>query len=213
MSVAEVSRAMGLTVQDALTGVLASLPSPTFAVRLLGAAVHVAVADRVVRGLAERGLLSQHVTYASAFSGIDTFAAAVARARPGAWRYAHASERDRPTRAVLQRAYSPGAVFVDAMDPAAASAEPVDLYVVTPPCGDFSRRNAQRSADGIAQAAVRLDGALGFVRAGRARVLLWTFLSNNRVSGTPSQASSQHQAAGSIETRAEIPFKRSRTDP
>ena len=54
---------------------------------------HVASAARIVATLLERGTLKAGLSYSSAYSGIDTFAAAVDAAVGGAWRYEFASER------------------------------------------------------------------------------------------------------------------------
>ena len=56
------------------------------AVECLGRAVHVGVARQLVLRLAAEGVLSTGLTYGSAFSGIDTFAAGVDQVFGEDWR-------------------------------------------------------------------------------------------------------------------------------
>lgn len=96
MSVYEVCRCMGLTDTSPLTKTLACMPHPANAVRLLGKAIHAGVAALILDKLESEGLLPVHLQYASACSGIDTFAAALDVIRPGGlWTYRHAAERDK----------------------------------------------------------------------------------------------------------------------
>ena len=90
MTVAEVSRTFGLRETDALYGALQRIPCPTTAVTLLGRGLHVDVASLILGWLDARRLLPTTVRYASACSGIDMFAAAVARRGP--MRHTHAAE-------------------------------------------------------------------------------------------------------------------------
>ena len=89
------------------------------AVECLGRAVHVGVARRLVLRLAAEGVLSTGLTYGSAFSGIETFAAGVDQVFGEDWRYAFASEASAVARRGLcaawgSRALTEGMVWQDA---------------------------------------------------------------------------------------------------
>ena len=121
------------------------------AVECLGRAVHVGVARRLVLRLAAEGVLSTGLTYGSAFSGIDTFAAGVDQVFGEDWRYAFASEASAVARRGLcaawgSRALTEGMVWQDARGEAASAVSYVDLYVTTPNCETYSRRNHGPSA-------------------------------------------------------------------
>jgi hypothetical protein len=71
------------------------------AVSALGRGIHVGAARSVLRPLVTRGTLRAGMTYGSAWSGIDTFAAAVEAETGGEWRYAFASESGKRLRRAL----------------------------------------------------------------------------------------------------------------
>ena len=75
------------------------------AVSCLGRSVHVGVARALVRELLRRGVLAKGARYGSAYSGIDTFAAAVDVELEGSWTYAFASESSKAPRKALMRAW------------------------------------------------------------------------------------------------------------
>ena len=85
MAVHEVARAFGLRDGSPLTLELCACARPASAVQMLGRAIHAGVALALLRTLDRGGLLPPIMRYASACSGIDTFAEAVdvlrARAR------------------------------------------------------------------------------------------------------------------------------------
>ena len=95
MSVQEVARGFGvpkigpLIDEDARGGHDALSLSPNQSVACLGRSVHVMSAARIVDTLLARDVLSRGLSYGSAYSGIDTFAAA---ATGGEWSYEFASE-------------------------------------------------------------------------------------------------------------------------
>jgi hypothetical protein len=95
MSVQEVARGFGVPKIGPLMKMLAavtllSLSPPTNqSVACLGRSVHVMSAARIVDTLLARDVLSRGLSYGSAYSGIDTFAAA---ATGGEWSYEFASE-------------------------------------------------------------------------------------------------------------------------
>ena len=115
------------------------------------------------------------IEYASGCSSVDFFAEAVTDLWPGAWRYRHASESKRLRRLVLEHAWMPDEIFADATDPDGriAAQPPVDLYVLSPNCQPFSKRNKNRNnggaldlfASGAADVAAVIDPIIGNHRA------------------------------------------------
>ena len=101
------------------------------------------VARQLLRMLRAEGLLPSELLYGSAFSGIDTFAAAVDEELEGNWTYSFASERDEVARRGLTVAWAARGlqhdmVYKDARAAEAAGAPRVDLYVTTPTCEKYS---------------------------------------------------------------------------
>ena len=172
MAVHEVARAFGLRDTSPLTIALGECARPASAVQMLGRAIHAGVALALLRTLDRSGLLPPRVRYASACSGIDTFAEAVDVLRPGAWEYVHAAECDAAPRGVLARAWglSPSEIYADAAD--TADADEVDLYMVSPDCSKFSRRFHGRDVDTVADGAVDTQRVLAFVQARRAELVV-----------------------------------------
>ena len=134
MSVQEVARGFGVPAIGPLMKMLkAEEPlSPNQAVACLGRSVHVKSAARVVDTLMERGVLARGLSYGSAYSGIDTFAAAVEMATGGEWSYAFASESDLVPRAGLLAAWGCRGLaeercYADAREGEALTAPAVDL--------------------------------------------------------------------------------------
>ena len=145
----------------------------------IGGAVHALDARRVLRQLLAHTQLPSPCRYASACSGIDTFAAALdSELGADGWRYVAASESDARTAALLVSAYGPrglttASVARDAADAAAAlAAPPADLWVLTPPCQPFSRRNHSRSEAQLVAAAAELDAMLAYARAHAPRAIV-----------------------------------------
>ena len=103
MSVQEVARGFGVPAVGPLMRMLkAEEPlSPNQAVACLGRSVHVKTAARIVDTLMEQGVLASGLSYGSACSGIDTFAAAV-------WRWLRAARGAMLSRARAPRFPGPG---------------------------------------------------------------------------------------------------------
>ena len=179
MSVREVCRAFGVGTGCPLAAALQRVDCPTNAVSMLGKAIHAGVASRILRMLADMKVLPDKITYASACSGIDTFASAV-NAMFGAanWQYMHAAEKDLGPRAVLADAWGldPQHIYSDAASTQAVTAPTVDLFVLSPDCNKFSARNRGRNTatPGALQAAGAADATavMGFVFAARARIVV-----------------------------------------
>ena len=147
------------------------------AVECLGRAVHVGVARRLVLRLAAEGVLSTGLTYGSAFSGIDTFAAGVDQVFGEDWRYAFASEASAVARRGLcaawgSRALTEGMVWQDARGEAASAVSYVDLYVTTPNCETYSRRNHGPSAKMQHTSLRDVWRSLEYVRRQRPKVVI-----------------------------------------
>ena len=121
------------------------LLTPRQMVSCAGRGLHVGDAARVMRHIHTRTTLPTNVRYASACSGWDMFAACLdAEIGTGrSWSYVHASESRPAMRAFLRRAYSARGLADVACDArcSADAAPPSDLWVLSPPCETFSRRN------------------------------------------------------------------------
>ena len=180
MTVEETLRAFGVPPQSLLWKALTARkggPSPGDATRFLGRSVHTGVARQIVKKLASEGLIAPGMTYGSAFSGIDTFAAAVEAEMGEHWTYEFASEYDEAPRRSLLRAWGPRglkeeACFKDARDDFAACAERVDLYVTTPECTAHSRRNHAPSAKDQRTSLEEFWASLAYVRRKHPRVVI-----------------------------------------
>ena len=175
MSVREVCRVMGIQDDNPLSQALQRVKCPTNAVSALGRAIHAGVAKQILTLLLGMGALSSDsLTYASACSGIDTFAAAVHDMWGDTWSYKHAAEPDTKARAVLADAWglAPGYIYMDAGSTEAAQAEPVDLFVLSPECNAFSRRRHGRDASVIAGGAAAAAHTMPFMQAAKAKVVV-----------------------------------------
>ena len=139
MSVREVCRVMGVRDDNPLSAALQRVRCPTNAVSFLGRAIHVDIAKVILTFLKGMRVLPDTLTYASACSGIDTFAAAVHDMWGDSWRYAHAAEPDTQPRNVLADAWGldPSNIYMDAGSPEAQAAERADLFVLSPECNAF----------------------------------------------------------------------------
>jgi hypothetical protein len=186
MSVEENARAFMVPRLSSLMGVLTTpksqggLLTDIQAVSCLGRSVHVGVARQIVLLLKARGLAYRGMRYASAFSGIDTFAAALEQEFGDNFTYLFASEKNATVRKALLAAWSghgleSGQCDVDATSQASVHREKVDLWVITPTCESYSKRNhstgeAETTAQNMASA--KVWQALEYVRLKRPRVVV-----------------------------------------
>jgi len=92
------------------------------------------------------------MTYGSAYTGIDTFAAAVDAEMGGDWQYEFASEwkgalRDATAAIWEGRGLRRERCHSDAAGESATGEVCVDLWVATPECTRFSKKNHNREQD------------------------------------------------------------------
>ena len=154
---------------------LLSIPAVK-AMAILGRAVHVESAMRAVRIVLPALPAWRAIRYASACSGVDLIGAALERLAPGRWYYAFASEMKAEVATALVAAW-PDLSIEDVRDDARAAeatvdAPEVDLWVFTPPCEAYSRRNHKRSVAGVLSAATDLELMLAYPRALRPRAIV-----------------------------------------
>ena len=178
MSVQEVARGFGIPAVGPLIKMLKSETlSPNQAVACLGRSVHVKSAARIVDTLLARGVLSAGLRYGSAYSGIDTFAAAVELATGGEWSYAFASEPEGVPRSGLLAAWGcrgleEARCYRDAREGEALTAPAVDLFVITANCEAHSRRNHLQTASDQRASVDDVWRSLAYVRNMRPRAVV-----------------------------------------
>ena len=179
MTVQEVMRSFGVPAQSSLWKALVreGLLTAPQAVSCLGRSVNVSVARQVVATLIQSGALAPGLSYGSAFSGIDTFAAAVEEETGGDFTYAFASEGDEVPRKGLLHAWrsrglTAASCFQDARSEEAANAPPVDLYMTSPECTAHSRMNHGRNGKDQRSTLEDFWHSLAYVRAQRPAVVV-----------------------------------------
>lgn len=147
------------------------------AAECLGRCIHTGVARQIVRELIRRGLIGPGASYGSAFSGIDTFAAAVEAELEGNFNYVFASEKDKTVRAALlggweryglEEAYC----YKDACGDDAMRAPEVDIWVCSPTCESYSRKNHNKSTKAQNMALDRVQRCLRYVTLRRPKVVV-----------------------------------------
>ena len=179
MSVEEVCRSCGLASPNPLRHMLTSpdVLTPIQAVSCLGRGIHVGVALQLLRQLKSEGLLKSGLSYGSSYSGIDMFAAALDYEMNGEWFYEFASECDPVARSGLLDAwYCRGLVservYENARGREAVDAPYVDLWVCTPTCEAYSKRNHNRNDDTQRATLGDVWDALEYVRYVRPEVVV-----------------------------------------
>ena len=179
MSVEEVARGFMIPPRSSLMRVLtdADLLTPGPAISCLGRSVHVGVARAIVLMLIERGTLEIGLTYGSAYSGIDTFAAAVEAETGGEFTYSFASEVDETVQAALLAAWGgngldSGSCHSDARVAPAIDERYVDLWVITANCEKHSKRNHNPNEKDQAQSVSDVWKSLEYARRRRPKVII-----------------------------------------
>ena len=187
----------------------------------LGRGVHVGVARRLVSMLVLRGKLSRGMTYGSAYSGIDTFAAAVEAEFSGDFSYEFASECNESVRSALleawgERGLTAGRCDVSAFSEASVGRPQVDLWVITPTCKAYSKRNHDRNATEQNATLSEVWEALRYVQMNRPRVVVMENVCEvsavGPLTGLLSRLSGYSMEAGSLDPRevAKAPMARER---
>ena len=153
------------------------LLSAVQAASCLGRCVHTGVARQIVRELVRRGLIGCGASYGSAFSGIDTFAAAVEAELRGDFVYEFASEKDKVVRAALMESWGRYGLerdlcFEDACGEDAMRAPKVDMWVCTPTCESYSRKNHNRNAGAQNMALDKVQRCLRYAALRRPKVVV-----------------------------------------
>jgi len=183
LTVQEVCRCCGIIDSSPLMRALSTEPlsrselSANQVVSCLGRGVHSGVACQLVRALVARGLLGQGMSYGSAYSGVDTFAAGVDEALDGQWTYRFASESNKKRCGSLLAAWScrgltAGSCFDDSESDAAIGGPVVDLWVSTPGCEVHSKRNHLRDEETQRGSLGGVWRSLEYVRLSRPRVVI-----------------------------------------
>ena len=177
------------------------------------------MARQVLLQLLGEGTLHEGLTYGSAFSGIDTFAAAVEAELGERWTYVFASEIEASPRAALLKAWGPRGLkscYEDALGEGATSAPTVDLYVTSPECTAHSKRNHSRSATSQRTSLEAFWKSLGYVRARHPTVVVVENVnepsSNGPITGLLARLSGYKLETGTLDPLkvARMPISRER---
>ncbi|KAL3917144.1 MAG: hypothetical protein SGPRY_006522, partial [Prymnesium sp.] len=165
LSVREVCKAFELRGDSPLTIALSSEVCPASAVKIAGRAIHAGVF----------GLLIDPLDAEGSCSAADFFAEALDARRGKDWVYLHAAEADAvPRRKGLWPEHGwgleEGRIFRYASSPEAAAPPECDLFVISPDCGDFSKRRHGRDESVLVSGAVAVFCMLGFLNERKATV-------------------------------------------
>ena len=112
------------------------------------------------------------IKFGSDFSGLDAAAAALKRMRV-LHQCVFASDVLNASRTILLHVHKPTKIFTDILERTAEQEEPVDLYVTTPPCQDFSTAGKQTGRDGPRQTGALIKKSLQYVRSHKPRVVIF----------------------------------------
>ena len=112
------------------------------------------------------------IKFGSDFSGLDAAAAALNRMKIP-HECVFASDLLKFSQKILQHVYQPKNIFTNIMERTAEQEEPVDVYVTTPPCQDFSSAGKQTGKDGPRQTGALIKKSLQYVQAHRPRVVIF----------------------------------------
>ena len=190
LTVEEVARGFQIPAGSPLMRMLSS-PTPLTviqAVSCLGQSIHVGVGRSLVSKLLGDGVLTCGLSYGSAYSGIDTFAAAVDVETCGKWAYMFVSEKCKTVRKALLSAWGCRGLehvscYKNACSSGATTAPYVDLWVISPSCEAYSRRNHSRKGTVQARALCDVGAAFEYVHTRRPRVVVVENVNEKTVSG------------------------------
>ena len=190
-SVGELALAMGVLMGDPkapppLWAALAPAGglTPSQAGRALGNGVHGATARFMLRRLLDGSAAAgdgtrgapRRMSYGSAYSGVDTVAAAMDDVLGEAgWTYEFAAESGEKLRAALHAAWSQRGLRLHRIHADVCKLADeiyVDIFVITPECVNFSGRNRSASLEKQAESLRETSVALEYVRRRRPRFVL-----------------------------------------
>ena len=180
MAIDDAATAGGIPSDSPLRKTLCDVDTITAvqAVAALGEATHGQVVDAVIGVLQSEGSLpTLDIEYATAFSGADVTASIIHHRTGGRWSYRFASEPKPCRRRVLLQTWahkglSTERLHEDACGTAARRESTVDLFVITPACQAFSRRNHSRTPHDQARSLANTHAALDYVRLARPRTVM-----------------------------------------
>ena len=108
----------------------------------------------------------------SDFTGLDAAAAALNRMQVP-HHCVFSSDLLTASQKILQHVYQPKHMFKNILDRIADQEEPVDIYVTTPPCQDFSSAGKQTGKDGPRQTGALITKSMQYVRAHKPRIVIF----------------------------------------
>lgn len=154
----------------------------------LGRGIHVGAARGLIRPLVTRGVLRPGMTYGSAWSGIDMFAAAVEEEMGRHWRYEFASEKGKKERAALLASWGEHGLtadrcYADATSRDAREERCVDLFIASPECIEFSSKNHTRSKDRQDREIEKIMLGMAYIAHARPKVAIVENVSDPSVVG------------------------------
>ena len=112
------------------------------------------------------------IKFGSDFTGLDAAAAALNRMQVP-HHCVFSSDLLTASQKILQHVYQPKQMFKNILDRIADQEEPVDIYVTTPPCQDFSSAGKQTGKDGPRQTGALITKSMQYVRAHKPRIVIF----------------------------------------
>ena len=146
-------------------------------VTALGRSIQVGCALRALRlALSRVALPDGKPRYASACSGLDLFAVAMEIIFGSDWEYVHAAECRKPVATALAQTYAhQGLKKANTLPDACVithSIGPSEIWTLCPPCEPFSKRNHDKSEEGLLEAGRKLQAMLWYPRLWRPNIIL-----------------------------------------
>ena len=181
VNAAEMARAFGVTgpLRATLVHKRAQIQtSETQVISMLGAAMHVPTASRILgeamrrAGIADGGT----VTLCDVCSGVGTAAAAMEHATQGRYRYVAAAEWSTAQRRILKAAWAHRGICEanlrrDAYGDDDVTTARADVYVMTPECGRWSQEGSATMADAM-QETKRVETLMRYAKRVRPGVVM-----------------------------------------
>jgi site-specific DNA-cytosine methylase len=121
---------------------------------------------------ATRSRCPKVIKVGSDFSGLDGAAAALKRMKVP-YESLFVSDILRPSQQILRFVHAPKTIFTDILERTAEQEEPVDLYVTTPPCQDFSMAGKQAGTDGPRKTGALIKKSMQYIQSHKPRVVIF----------------------------------------